>query len=163
MKEHRTVAQRRSPPARGTAGSRTRGSARRSPAPARGSRARSGPRVHWGRLGLLVLVLVAAALYVGPLREYFVQQDRCMRETATLRTLKEQNRALSRQIKEAKTTEWVVRAARETLGLVPPNVQAFVVSGLPDGQEEPRTQGEPSGGSMSLGDRFEDLWNTLLR
>lgn len=119
--------------------------------------------MHWGRLTLLIVVLMAATLYVGPLRDFFAQQDRHAREVATLQELREQNAALERQVEQAKTTEWVIRAARENFGLVPPNVQAFVVEGLPGDEEEPVTQGEPSTDSMSIGERLRDLWSTLLR
>ena len=42
------------------------------------------PRLHLGRLAILVLVLIGASFYVSPLRDFFVQQDRYQKEAATL-------------------------------------------------------------------------------
>lgn len=119
-------------------------------------------RVHWGRLAVLAIVLLAGALYVGPLREFFAQQDRCQRELGTLQQLQQQNRAFKRQIAEINSKAWVLRTARENLGLVPPGTQSFVVEGLPDEEPEPVTRGTPSAQSLSLLQRLQDLWQTIL-
>ena len=51
--------------------------------PAAGGHA-APPRLHLGRLAILVLVLIGASFYVSPLRDFFVQQDRYQKEAATL-------------------------------------------------------------------------------
>ena len=118
-------------------------------------------RLHWGRLALLVLVLFAAALYVGPLRDFFAQQDRYHKEASTLQQLKQQNAVYHQQLANVKDKQWVIKVAREEFALVPPGMQSFVVKGLPS-EPAARTHGSPSGQSLSLGDRLKDLWNTLL-
>ena len=120
-------------------------------------------RVRWGRLALLALVLLAAALYIGPLRDFFTQQDRYQREAAALQQLKQQNAALHRQLAVMGTAGWVIRTARADFQLVPPDMQAFVVKGLPGDETRPRTHGSPSGQSLSILDRLKDLWSTLAQ
>ena len=119
--------------------------------------------MHWGRLALLALVLLAAALYVGPLRDFFAQQDRYQHELSTLQQLKHQNAAYHLQLSQMTTAGWVVRAAREDFQLVPPDEQAFVVKGLPGDEAQPHTGGSPTGQSLSILDRLKDLWSTLLQ
>jgi cell division protein FtsB len=144
-------------PGRGAVARRPRASARtRRAAP-------SSLRVNWLRLALLALVLIAAALYVGPLREFFAQQDRYQREVATLEQLKQQNVAYERLIAEIHTKAWVLRTAREDFQLVPPGTQPFVITGLPGDEETPVTTGTPSAQSLSLPQRLKDLWETLLQ
>ena len=135
-------------------------SSRRRASRPRASRS-SGVRLHWGRLALLALVLFGAALYVGPLRDFFAQQDRYQKEAATLQELKQQNAAYHQRLADIKDKDWVIRVAREDFALVPPGTQAFVVKGLPS-EPQPRTHGTPSGQSLSLADRLKDLWDTLL-
>lgn len=119
--------------------------------------------MRWGRLAVLALVLLAAALYIGPLRDFFAQQDRYQRELATLQQLKQQNAAFRRQLAEMATAGWVIRTAREDFQLVPRDMQAFVVQGLPGDEARPRTHGTPAGQSLSLLNRLKDLWDTLLQ
>jgi cell division protein FtsB len=135
-------------------------STRRSASRPRASRS-SGVRLHWGRLALLALVLFGAALYVGPLRDFFAQQDRYQKEASTLQELKRQNTGYHQRLADIKDKQWVVKVAREDFGLVPPGMQSFVVKGLP-AEPPARTHGTPNGQSLSLGDRLKDLWNTLL-
>ena len=155
---------------RGGARGRTSARASRSPSrtqssPSRRSRPRasrsSAVRLHWGRLALLALVLFGAALYVGPLRDFFAQQDRYLKEASTLQELKRQNVAYHQRLGNIKDRQWVIKTAREDFALVPPNTQSFVVQGLPS-EPAARTHGSPSGQSLSLGSRLKDLWNTLL-
>lgn len=138
---------------------RTPSSARRR-TPPRSSRS-SGVRLHWGRLALLALVLFGAALYVGPLRDFFAQQDRYHKEASTLQELKQTNAAYRTRLANIKDKQWVIRVARERSALVPPNMQSFVVQGFPT-EPAAKTHGSPSGQSLSLGDRLKDLWDTLL-
>jgi len=146
--------------AAGSSSRATGSSSRRRAARPRTARS-SGVRLHWGRLALLALVLLGAALYVGPLRDFFAQQDRYQTEAAVVQGLKQQNAAYHQRLADIKDKEWVIRVAREEFALVPPGMQAFVVTGLPS-EPQPRTHGTPSGQSFSLVDRLKDLWNTLL-
>ena len=129
-----------------------------------GSHAAEGPlRMHWGRLAALALVLIAGALYVGPLRDFFAQQDRYQRELASVNQLKTENAAFEAQLKAMHSSDWVVRQAREEFGLIPPGMQAFVITGLPDENAQRRAQSSPQDQSLSLLDRLKDLWTTLLQ
>jgi type II secretory pathway pseudopilin PulG len=146
---------------RGSGAGQGRGRSVAAHASARQSRRRSSVRLHWGRFALLVLVLLAAALYVGPLREFFAQQDRYQKESATLQALQQQNQAYRQELASTRDQMWIIRTAREDFQLVPPNMQAFVVEGLPQQSTTPRTQGSPTNESLSLGDRLKDLWRTI--
>jgi cell division protein FtsB len=119
--------------------------------------------IHWGRLGLLALVLVAAALYVSPLRSYFAQQTRYAQQSAALQNAKQQNVALKSELVKLQSVQYVSRLAREQFLVVPPGMQAFVIKGLPQG-DTPVTDSQPPpvSGSMSVLQRLADLWRTLL-
>lgn len=134
---------------------------RRSRPPAR--RAGKPPvQIKWLRLGVLALVLVAAALYISPLRAFFAQQDRYAEQVAALDQAKADNAALKVQVAKLKTTQYVIERAREDLQLVPSGWQGFVVTGLP--ADKPAATGDtaPREASLSLGGRLADLWHTLL-
>lgn len=120
--------------------------------------------VHWGRLGLLALVLMAGVLYVSPLRGFFVQQTRYAHETAALQNARQQNVALKSELAKLQTVPYVSQMAREEFLVVPPGMQAFVIKGLPQG-DTPATDSQPppASGSMSVLQRLADLWRTLLR
>jgi cell division protein FtsB len=126
--------------------------------------ARAPVDVHWGRLGLLALVLVAAALYVSPLRSFFTQQTRYAQQTAALQSAKQQNVALKSELAKLQTVPYVSQLAREQFLVVPPGMQAFVITGLPQ-DDTPATDSQPPpvSGSMSVLQRLVDLWRTLLR
>ena len=79
------------------------------------------------RLAVLVLVLVAAAFYVSPLRAFFAAQDGYFSQRAALSVLQAENRTLHRQISEMHSATYVERQARKEYGLVPTGLQAFVV------------------------------------
>lgn len=131
------------------------------PRPAAG---RSAPRLHLGRLVVLVLVLVAAAFYVAPLRSFFEQQDRYQHGAAALAAARADNATLKHQIELLTTRTYVAQKARTDSMLVPPGTQVFVIKGLP-GREQERAAtpaAEASVGSFSVLDRVEDLWRTLL-
>ena len=81
----------------------------------------------------LVLLVIAAALYVSPLRAFFAAQDSCFSQRAALFAVQAANRTLHRQIREMHSATYVARQAREQYGLVPAGLQAFVVTGLPGG------------------------------
>ena len=56
-------------------------------------------------------------------------------------------------------------SARADSMLVPPDTQVFVVKGLPgrDAEIAVTTTTKPTTGSISVLDRVDDLWRTLLR
>lgn len=130
-----------------------------------GSRGAARPRLHLGRLALLVLVLIAASFYVSPLRAFFIQQDRYQREIATLEAAREAKARMEREIKLLQTKSYVAQVARADSMLVPPGTQVFVVKGLPGRAEEESLNAvapEVRESSFSILDRVEDLWRTLL-
>ena len=137
--------------------------------PRRGGRRAHGrggaPRLHLGRLVILVLVLIGASFYVAPLRAFFAQQDRYQHAADSLQAARADNAAFDLQMKLLTTKTYVAQAARADSMLVPPDTQVFVVKGLPGDDAEPvvRSSTEPTAGSISVLDRVEDLWRTLLR
>jgi hypothetical protein len=110
----------------------------------------------------LVLVVIAATLYITPLRAFFVAQDGYFAQLAALSEAQATNRALEKQAAQMYSAAYVVRQVREQWQLVPVGMQAFIVKGLP--QDAPSRA--PSGGvacalHISLGMRLRDLWRTL--
>lgn len=123
-----------------------------------------GPvQLHVGRLAVLALVLVAAALYVAPLRAFFAQQDRYHREAVALAQGRAENESLRERLTQMRDREYVTRRAREEFQLVPRGMQAFVIKGLPETDEVQRSQPVVAPDSPSLIDRLADLWRTLLQ
>jgi cell division protein FtsB len=122
------------------------------------------PRLNLFRLALLVLVLIGASFYLGPLREFFAQQDRFQQKTAALEAAKADNSDLKRNLELLKTDGYIAQQALGSL-LVEPGTQVFVIQGLPGRAEEDaaRREAEPTASSISVLDRVEDLWRTLLR
>lgn len=150
-------------------GTKRRAPARRASAQRASGARPSGPKssvsLQPGRLIALVLVLVAVALYVGPLRAFFAQQDRYHDEVAALDSAREENAALQKQAELLSTKDYIAQRAREDSLLVPPGTQAFVVKGLPDEDEANRVtlpSDVPATGSVTVLERVEDLWRTLL-
>jgi cell division protein FtsB len=128
-----------------------------------GSRAHA-PRPHLGRLAILALVLIGAAFYVSPLRAFFEQQDRFEKASAELQAARHDNAALEREVQLLTTKAYIAQRARADLTLVPPGTQVFVIKGLPGREEETSfsTDTPPVESSISVLDRVEDLWRTLL-
>jgi cell division protein FtsB len=126
---------------------------------------RDAPRLHLGRLVILVLVLVGASFYVAPLRAFFAQQDRYQHAADALEAARTDNAAFDRQMELLTTKTYVAQLARADSMLVPPDTQVFVVKGLPgdDPASMVRSTTAPTAGSISFLDRVEDLWRTLLR
>ena len=122
------------------------------------------PRPHFGRLALLVLLLIGAAFYVSPLRAFFAQQDRYEKAAAELQAARRDNTALEREVKLLTTKAYIAQRARSDLELVPPGTQVFVIKGLPGKEAETdfSTDTPPVESSISVLDRIEDLWRTLL-
>ncbi|NLE21931.1 MAG: septum formation initiator family protein [Actinobacteria bacterium] len=142
-----------------TAADSSRGS-RRAPA---GGRSRA-PRPHLGRLALLALLVIGAAFYVSPLRAFFAQQDRHEKAVAELQAARRDNRALEREVERLGTKAYIAQLARSDSMLVPPGTQVFVIKGLPGEGDEAAlaTPTAPTEASISVLDRIEDLWRTLL-
>jgi cell division protein FtsB len=123
------------------------------------------PRLHLGRLAVLVLVLIGASFYVAPLRAFFTQQDRYQRETTALQAARADNAAYKVQVQLLSTKDYVAQRALLDSMLVPPDTQVFVVKGLPghDTVAPVVQDAKASAGSISVLDRINDLWRTLLR
>ena len=113
---------------------------------------------------ILVLVLIGASFYVAPLQEFFAQQDRYQHAADALQAARADKAAFDLQMKLLTTKTYVAQAARADSMLVPPDTQVFVVKGLPGDDAEPvaRSSIAPTAGSISVLDRVEDLWRTLL-
>lgn len=116
------------------------------------------------RLGLLALVLIAAALFVPPLRDFFTQQTKYAQQQAILATAQRENRILTAQVAKLKTTQFILEKARTDFQLVPQGMQVFVVKGLPSAKTIVGASGVASQRvTMSLGARLSDLWHTILQ
>ena len=139
-----------------------RASARR---PRAGDSRRPSFRVRPGRLVLLVLFLSAIALYVGPLRAYFAEQDRYHEAAAALDAARSEHAALRTQADRLTTKSYIAQQARKDSLLVPPGTQAFVIKGLPE-EDDPGTVelsgAAPTMESITVLERIEDLWRTLF-
>jgi cell division protein FtsB len=146
---------------------RTSGRARGGRHAARRGSAPSGasPRLHLGRIAVLVLFLIGASFYVSPLRAFFSQQDRYQHESEALAAAKAQNDAYKVQVELLNKQDYVAQVARADSMLVPPGTQVFVVKGLPGKDEEAAAQQPVAvpAESISVFDRVDDLWRTLLR
>jgi len=125
---------------------------------------RAPVRLHLGRLAMLVLLIVGASLYVSPLRAFFTQQDRYMREVAVLEQARADNTGLRAEVARMRTRAFVTRQARDEYQLAPAGLQAFVVKGLPeaDATHETKETPPPMAGP-SLVERLRDLWRTVGR
>jgi cell division protein FtsB len=143
-----------------TAGAYGAARSRRAPSGARGH----APRPHLGRLAILTLLLIGAAFYVSPLRDFFEQQDRYQRAAAELQAAQKDNAVLEREVQRLTTKAYIGQLARSDLTLVPPDTQVFVIKGLPGKEEEMSlsTATPPVESSISVLDRIEDLWRTLV-
>jgi len=133
--------------------------------PRAGDSRRSSFRVRPGRLVLLVLFLSAIALYVGPLRAYFAEQDRYHEAAAALDAARSEHAALRTQADRLTTKSYIAQQARKDSLLVPPGTQAFVIKGLPE-EDDPGTVelsgAAPTMESITVLERIEDLWRTLF-
>lgn len=98
------------------------------------ARTRSRSRVHWDKLGRVVLVLVLIAViasYIGPLLNLFgAWQDRHS-ETAQLAALTHQNERLRERANSAAGPDPAGTAARK-LGMVSPGERSYFIKGLSD-------------------------------
>lgn len=122
-------------------------------------------RLHVGRLAILALLLIGAAFYVQPLRNFFSQQDRYLGEAAVFEQARTENAALKQQVAALGTRAYITRQAREEFQLVPAGMQVFVVKGLPEGDPSQTTDPakSPAVAKPSVVDRLNDLWQTVGR
>lgn len=108
--------------------------ARRQPRPpAASALGAAALRVRWdrvGRLALLVLLLVVAALYVGPARSLLSAWQDSNGKQAQVRELQREHEALVRRAR-ALRDPLVVEAEARRLGMVRPGERPYVVSNLP--------------------------------
>ena len=143
-----------------TASTSGAGKPRRAPTGA----SRYAPRPHLGRLAILLLILIGASFFVSPLRDFFRQQDRYGKASAELQAARHDNAALSREADLLITKAYIAQRARADANLVPPDTQVFVIKGLPGKEEETSFSmaTPPVEASISVLDRIEDLWRTLL-
>jgi cell division protein FtsB len=89
--------------------------------------------VRWdrvGRVGLLVVLLVVAGLYVEHALAYLQTRQAASRQAAIASKLTKQNATLARQAKALNDNATIERDAR-ALGMVKPGERPYVVTGLP--------------------------------
>ena len=115
------------------------------------------------RLAALVLVVLAASLYISPLHAFFAAQDGYFAQLAALTQAQAANRILVKQIAVMRSEAYIVRQAREQYQLVPAGLQAFVVKGLPQAAASPipGSGAPPVSPRVTLGMRLGDFWRTL--
>ena len=104
---------------------------------------------------------------MAPLQAFFTQQDRYQHEAVALRAARADNAAYKVQVQllEHQGLRGPAWPALDSM-LVPPDTQVFVVKGLPGDDSRSRRQPADAGasaGSISVLDRINDLWRTLLR
>jgi cell division protein FtsB len=90
-------------------------------------------RVRWdrvGRVGLLVVFAVVAALYIQQGLTLLATHSQAAQQLATVRRIARDNRALERQQRSLKDPATIERDAR-ALGMVRPGERPYVVTGLP--------------------------------
>jgi cell division protein FtsB len=90
-------------------------------------------RVRWdrvGRVGLLVVFAVVAALYIQQGLTLLTTHSQAAQQLAIVRRIARDNRALERQQRSLKDPATIERDAR-ALGMVRPGERPYVVTGLP--------------------------------
>ena len=109
-------------------------------------------------------MLIGAAFFVSPLRDFFAQQNRYEKAAAQLEAARSDNSALEREVKLLTTKAYIAQRARSDANLVPRDTQLFVIKGLPGKELEASASNRtaPVQASISVFDRIEDLWRTLL-
>jgi cell division protein FtsB len=90
-------------------------------------------RIRWdriGRIGLLVVLIVVAGLYVQQALAYLSARGQASQQQSLVRNLQRQNAALARQQQSLRNPATVEREARE-LGMVRLGERPYVITGLP--------------------------------
>lgn len=91
-------------------------------------------RVRWdrvGRVALLVLLLVVAALYVGPARSLLSAWQDSNAKQAEVQQLQREHDALTKRARALRDPR-VVEAEARRLGMVRPGERPYVVGNLPE-------------------------------
>jgi hypothetical protein len=99
-------------------------------------------------------VIFAAWTIYPVLRIHYIEQRTVQTLEAELTGLKDRNAALRTEVDELKTPEGVEALARETLGLVKPGEQSYVVTGAGIGE----TTQTPAGDRRDA----DSFWRQLL-
>jgi len=103
------------------------------PAPRARARGRSKSRIHWDKLGRVVLVIVIFAIlvsYINPVVNFVGAWTESRSERASLAELKTENERLRRQVESLQGPEAAERSARR-IGMVAEGELPYVVRGLP--------------------------------
>ncbi len=109
----------------------TEGLARRTPAENRLIRSRPLRVLAWSFASLVVLA-VAAAFFVFPMRDYFKQHEAIAQRTAEFEALADANEQLQDEIDSLQTPAGVVSAARSELGYVYPGERRVNLLQMPE-------------------------------
>ncbi len=142
---HRTSTIPRPEPAPRAAGSRRRSGGADSAAPQRPrhdltapiprdkqlARARSSKLIV-ALLGLVVVVALASALFVLPVRDWLRQHDDIAQRQEELSALERANDELRSEVERLQTPEGIEQAAREAIGYIEPGDRRMSVLPLPD-------------------------------
>ncbi|MHB1135391.1 MAG: FtsB family cell division protein [Coriobacteriia bacterium] len=109
----------------------------------------------WVTPAFLVVSIVLAAWMIYPVLRIQYQHERELQTLqGELDGLKSRNEELREQVDGLKTPEGVERIARESLGLVKPGEQAYVVTG--------GTLGETTGSVLASGTPTAPFWQRAL-
>jgi cell division protein FtsB len=95
---------------------------------------RGAQRVRWdrlGRVGLLVVLVVVAGVYVQDALSYFSARAQADQQAAIVKRLTRENAQLAREQKSLNDPVTIVRDAR-ALGMVRQGERPYVVTGLPN-------------------------------
>jgi len=104
---------------------------------------------------IVAAVIVAAWTVYPVLRIQYQQQREVQSLEAELTSLEDRNAELRQQVDELKTPEGVERVARESLGMVKPGEQAYVVTGGMSGETSVTVPGSADD-TRSLAQRILD-------
>ena len=93
---------------------------------------RRRPAVLLGLLALVIVGVIATALFGLPVRTWFEQDDALRRLDAELAELQAVNADLQREVDRAQTDAGIIEAAREELGYIQPPERRETMLELPD-------------------------------
>ena len=95
------------------------------------ARGRTG-RLRWdrvSRIALLVVLIVLAALYIGPVQSFFSSRSEAEAQSGALNRLEDENRTLLERRRALRDPQVLEREARR-LGMVRPDELPYSVEGL---------------------------------
>ncbi len=93
---------------------------------------RRRPAVLLGLLALVIVGVIATALFGLPVRTWFEQDDALRRLDAELGELQAVNADLQREVDRAQTDAGIIEAAREELGYIQPPERRETMLEIPD-------------------------------